>query len=164
MNLLVTDSSVLIDLERADLVSAAFTLPCSFAVPDILYANELASAGGPALLDLGLRVEPLESSEMSTGLALRRARPGLSVPAAFGLVLAEARGWAVLSVDDLVHHEAAARGIECCGLLWMFDELEKSGSCPLALLAAGLTTLNTAKRCRLSARDVAARLGRYRAE
>jgi hypothetical protein len=45
----------------------------------------------------------------------------------------------------------------------MFDELEKSG-CPLALLAAGLTTLNAAKRCRLSARDVGARLGRYRAE
>lgn len=163
MNLLVTDSSVLIDLERADLVRAAFSLPFSFAVSDILYSHELQASGGQAMLDLGLRVEPLESSEMSIGLALLRSRPGLSVQAACGVVLAEARRWAILSVDDVVQEESAARGIECCGLLWLFDEFEKAGGCPPAVLAAGLTTLNSAKRCRLPAREVTVRLERYRA-
>ena len=123
MNLLITDSAVLIDLERADLVRVVFSLPYAIAVPDTLYANELQPFGGPALLDLGLRVEALDGSETSAGLALRRARPGLSVAAAFGLVLAEARGWTILSVDELVHAEATSRGIECCGLLWLLDEL-----------------------------------------
>lgn len=163
MNLLITDSTVLIDLERADLVRVVFALPCALAVPDTLYVNELQPFGGPELLDLGLRVEALEGSETSAGLALRRARPGLSVAAAFGLALAEARGWTILSVDELVHAEAAGRGIECCGLLWLLDELEKSGCCPLASLAAGLTALAAGKRCRLPARELAARLERYRA-
>ena len=163
MNLLITDSTVLIDLERADLVRVVFSLPCAIAVPDTLYANELQPFGGPALLDLGLRVEALDGSETSAGLALRRARPGLSVAAAFGLVLAEARGWTILSVDELVHAEATSRGIECCGLLWLLDELEKSGCCPLASLSAGLTVLAAGKRCRLPARELAALLERYRA-
>ncbi|WP_454887303.1 hypothetical protein [Sphingomonas oryzagri] len=163
MNLLVTDSSVLIDLERADLVRPAFSLPFSLVVSDILYAHELQASGGQAMLDFGLRVEPLESSEMSIGLALLRSRPGLSVQAACGVVLAEARRWAILSVDDAVHEEAAAHGIECRGLLWLFDEFEKAGCCPLATLAAGLTTLNSARRCQLPEREVAARLGRYQA-
>lgn len=162
MNLLITDSTVLIDLERANLVSVVFALPCVLAVPDTLYATELHPFGGQELLDLGLRVETLEGSETSAGLALRRTRPGLSVSAAFGLAFAEARGWTILSEDGLVHAEATSRGIECCGFLWLIDELEKSGCCPLALLVAGLTVLAAGKRCRLPARELTDHIERFR--
>lgn len=56
MRLLVSDTSVLIDLERGGLLETAFRLSWEFAVPDLLYKRELRDHNGPALLHLGLRV------------------------------------------------------------------------------------------------------------
>lgn len=44
MIILVSDTSVLIDLERGHFLDACFRLPFEFAVPDLLYRRELASA------------------------------------------------------------------------------------------------------------------------
>ncbi|WP_209313642.1 hypothetical protein [Jannaschia formosa] len=53
MPILVSDTSVLIDIERAGLTTRIFALPHDFVVPDLLYDRELAphvnragSAGG----------------------------------------------------------------------------------------------------------------------
>ena len=39
----VSDTSVLLDLERGSLLTAAFRLSCEFAVPDLLFERELNS-------------------------------------------------------------------------------------------------------------------------
>lgn len=39
--ILVSDTSVLIDLERGGLLEAVFALPHEFAVPDVLYDHEM---------------------------------------------------------------------------------------------------------------------------
>lgn len=57
MPILVSDTSVLIDLERAQLIEDMFRLPFEFAVPDLLYARELAGELGELLVGLGLRIE-----------------------------------------------------------------------------------------------------------
>lgn len=54
MAILVSDTSVLIDLERAGLLEAMFVLPFEFVVPDLLYERELAGEMGERLLGLGL--------------------------------------------------------------------------------------------------------------
>ena len=41
MTVLVSDVSVLIDLEHGSLLEAAFQMPFEFAVPDVLYELEL---------------------------------------------------------------------------------------------------------------------------
>ena len=41
MNVLVSDTSVLVDLERGALLEASFRLPFRFTVPDLLYEREL---------------------------------------------------------------------------------------------------------------------------
>ncbi|MEP1930263.1 MAG: hypothetical protein ABJJ37_03190 [Roseibium sp.] len=56
MQVLVSDTSVLIDIERASLTARLFDLPYDFVVPDILYEAELLDWMGPDLIDLGLRV------------------------------------------------------------------------------------------------------------
>lgn len=43
----VSDSSVLIDLERGAFFAAAFALPLEFCVPDVLYRREIALRGRP---------------------------------------------------------------------------------------------------------------------
>jgi hypothetical protein len=44
--ILVSDTSVLIDLERGEFLDPCFKLPFVFAVPDLLYNRELADFGG----------------------------------------------------------------------------------------------------------------------
>ena len=60
MKVLVSDTSVLIDLERGALLGTSFALPFEFALPDLLYRQELAEHGGLALLKRGLRIEGLD--------------------------------------------------------------------------------------------------------
>ena len=45
MKVLVSDTSILIDLERGSLLEICFRLPFQFAVPDLLYERELKTTG-----------------------------------------------------------------------------------------------------------------------
>ena len=47
MKVLVSDTSVLIDLDRGSLVEPTFRLPFEFTVPDLLHERELKDHGGP---------------------------------------------------------------------------------------------------------------------
>ena len=73
MKVLVSDTSVIVDLERGALVDSCFRLPFEFAVPDLLYSRELEQYGGPDLVKLGLRVEELTAPELAAVQGLRCA-------------------------------------------------------------------------------------------
>lgn len=68
MRVLVSDTSVLVDLERGSLLKASFRLPFRFAVPDLLYARELKNHSGDELIRLGLTVEELDGHGVSLAL------------------------------------------------------------------------------------------------
>src|SRR5262245_34190402 len=97
MRVLVSDTSVLIDLERSDLMRAAFSLDAEFVVPDLLYERELRDNGGPDLLALGLRVESLDESEVERAQGYRSTHPRLALPDSFALTLAKHRRWLLLT-------------------------------------------------------------------
>ena len=99
MPVLVSDTSVLIDLERGSFLEPVFRLPYEFAVPDLLYERELRDHGGPALIDMGLRVEELDGTAVALALEYRRARRSLSLPDSFALALSKANSWTLLSGD-----------------------------------------------------------------
>ena len=50
----MSDSSVLIDLERGSFFAGAFALRLEFCVPDLLYRLELQPYGGDRLVSLGV--------------------------------------------------------------------------------------------------------------
>lgn len=83
MKILVSDTSVLIDLERGEFLEPVFSLSFEFAVPDLLYKQELKGYGGEDLIALGLRVEELSESGTARALAYRSQRPALSLPDSF---------------------------------------------------------------------------------
>ena len=63
MQILVSDSSVLIEFSKRDLLDRMFELRFQFAVPDLLFNEELIDLGRydrQDLVKLGLRVEALE--------------------------------------------------------------------------------------------------------
>ena len=85
MHVLVSDTSVLVDLERGSLLEASFRLPFRFVVPDLLYERELKNYGGEELRRLGLVVEELDGDGVSRAIAYRRRAPALSLPDCFAL-------------------------------------------------------------------------------
>ena len=93
MRVLVSDTSVLIDLERGGLLERAFSLPWEFAVPDLLYKRELRDHNGPALQRLGLRIEALDEAGVRLALGYQVRVPALSLPDTFAITLAKLNGW-----------------------------------------------------------------------
>ena len=76
MKFVVSDTSILIDLERAGFLETVFALPFSFAVPDVLYRQEIEASWGPQLLALNLRVEEVSETGVFAGASLSRRETG----------------------------------------------------------------------------------------
>jgi hypothetical protein len=160
MRVLVSDTSILIDLERADLLQAAFSLDAEFVVPDLLYERELRDSGGADLLALGLRVEPLDESEVERAQAYRRDHPRLALPDTFALTLAKSRSWLLLTGDGALRALADAEQVECHGVLWLIDLMDIERAAEPAILSSGLERLARHPRCRLPRAEIDVRLAR----
>lgn len=161
MKILVSDTSVLIDLERGGFLNSCFRLPLQFAVPDLLYVRELAEFGGPELVKRGLLVEELTAEELSIAQEVRGAHPKLSLPDAFAYSLASVRGWTLLTGDGELRTLAQANQIPFFGVLWLLDQFLDTKVVEGAALARGLQTIADHPRCRLPRVEVLARLERY---
>ena len=162
MTVLVSDTSVIIDLERGELLESVFQLAVDFAVPDLLFHRELAGPLGDRLLALGLRVEELSPGEVQGATVLRRADATLSLPDTFAFALAQGRQWTLLTGDAGLRRTAEAHALDVHGTLWVLDQLEAQGACSLEVLAAGLAKASGHPRCRLPKAEVTVRLNRYR--
>jgi hypothetical protein len=141
MRVLVSDTSVLVDLERGNLLQAAFLLPLEFAVPDVLYHRELKDFGGQQLTDLGLRIEELPPEGVELAKNFRDRKPGLSVPDAFAAALAKTQGWALLAGDGLLRELAAEEAVECRGVLWLMDLMLEEAVVEAQVLLDGLSRI-----------------------
>lgn len=161
MIILVSDTSVLIDLERGGLLEPAFACGLTMVVPDLLYERELETDNGPLLRKLGLGVVELNPDEVAFAQKLRSERPGLSLPDCFALSCARREDHALVSGDMLLRAEAAARQCAVFGLLWILDQIEAAAKIGPAALHDGLSRIWNHPRCRLPRHEVAVRLQRW---
>lgn len=161
MRVLVSDTSVLIDLERGSLLEASFRLPFRFSVPDLLFERELKNFGGDALLRLGLVVEELDGDGVAQAVAYRQRIPVLTVPDSFALALARTREWILLTGDGPLRQLAADEAVECHGVLWLLDQLQAAGAASFRELHNGLTAISNHPRCRLPRPEIRRRLANY---
>jgi len=106
MIILVSDTSVLIDLERGGLLESAFSCGLTMVVPDLLYERELEDDNGPLLQHLGLSVVALAPEEVAFAQQLRTQRVGLSLPDCFALSCARRPNHALITGDKLLRTEA----------------------------------------------------------
>jgi predicted nucleic acid-binding protein len=159
--ILVSDTSVLIDLERGGLLEAVFALPHEFAVPDVLYDREMRDEWGERLLGLGLQIVEVSAEGVGNALRYRQQRSSLSVADSFALALAKERALLLLTGDGQLRQLAEGENVECHGLLWLLDMLEEAGAPGAQLLHDGLTALAAHPRCRLPRREITIRLERY---
>lgn len=164
MKVLVSDTSVLIDLERGGLLEIAFTLPFEFAVPDLLYTQELQQHRGERLLGLGLRIESLSPDEVSRAVDYLRSKPVLSLPDTFALALTMSHEWTLLTGDRALRELAESEQVDCHGVLWVLDQIHEAQIMPAQLLRESLQTIADHPRCRLPRHEIRLRLSQYDAE
>ncbi|WP_084512418.1 hypothetical protein [Geothrix fermentans] len=158
MTILVSDTSVLIDLERGSLLESVFSLSATFAVPDVLFERELKAYGGENLLALGLKVLELDGEGVLLAQSYRARSKQISLPDSFTLALARRDGHTLLTGDGALRSLAEAEGLECHGFLWVIDQLIGAGTVPRVLLAARIELIVSHPRCRLPRREVKLRL------
>lgn len=138
-----------------------FLLPHEFAVPDLLFKRELKGDLGERLLAYGLRVEALDPHEVAQAAAVKRARAALSTEDTFAYALAQARGWTLLTGDGGLRSLALEEQVQMHGVLWIFDQLFAGSHVENARLHTGMTALQSHRRCRLPANEMAQRLVQY---
>ena len=161
MKILVSDTSVLIDLDRGTLVEATFRLPFEFTVPDLLYERELKKHGGPDFVRMGLRVAELDGDGVALALGYLRKRKSLSLPDSFALALAKANAWTLLSGDRELRELAEEKEVRCHGVLWLLDQMFEHRVIDQNDLRAGLDKIAAHPRCRLPKQEIRRRLLAY---
>ncbi len=162
--LLVSDTSVLIDLQRGGILYAVFRLPMTFAVPDVLYERELRAWPGGDLRDQGLVVLALDGDGVELAQTYRARERRLSLPDALALALAKTGGNILLAGDACLRDQAVIEGVDCHGVLWVLDELLEHGVAAGEELGRALRQIAEHPRCRLPRAEVQKRLSKYALE
>jgi predicted nucleic acid-binding protein len=123
MVILVSDTSVLVDLERGGLLEAAFASGLSMAVPDLLYERELAEHNGRYLQSLGLAVVSMTPAEVALAQSLHTNRRALSLADCFALSCATRQGHTLVTADKTLRAEAESRQLTVMDQLGLFDRI-----------------------------------------
>lgn len=160
--LLVSDTSVLVDLERGGILEKFFKMPFDIGVPDLLYEVELKDWKGVDLLAMGLKVMHLDADGVSLAQKYQLGNPKLSSPDTFALALAKTDNHTLLAGDANLRALAESEEVEVHGVLWVFDLLEEQGHATTDELGKALTSISQHPRCRLPKNEIQQRLERYR--
>lgn len=132
--ILVSDSSCLIDLQKTKLLGSLFRLPFKFVIPEELFEYELLSFSAEQkqfLKAQGLETRDLDSNQMELVAGHRRAnKEALTVRDCYALVLAETTENSILLTGDRrLRLRSESLSIETHGVLWVFDELVRLKRC-----------------------------------
>ena len=163
MKVLVSDSSVLIELAKRELLDRMFELRFQFAVPDLLFDEELIDLGAYSrqdLLSFGLLVEALDTEGVAMAISYQSRRTALSLVDSFALALAKQQGWELLTEDRVMRSVAQSEGIPHHHVLWVIDKMNSAGILSAAQLITTLEAMRDDPRCPVPKRELTLRLNR----
>lgn len=122
MQLLISDSNILIDMMVIGHIETMFQLPYTFAVPDILYYEELATQHGE-LPDYGLEILGLSSEAIGYAMSLSGRYKGPGMNDLFALALARERACPLLTGDNDLRRAADQEGVVFYGTIWIIEHM-----------------------------------------
>ena len=163
MKVLVSDSSILIEFSKRGLLDKMFQLEFQFAVPDLLFHEELIDLGTYSrqdLLGFGLKVESLDGEGVEKAMAYQSERPALSLVDSFALALAAHRGWRLLTEDRTMRSVAESEGIAHLDALWLIDRILDAGILSASQVVAVLEAMRDDPRCPVPKPELAVRIRR----
>ena len=163
MKVLVSDSSILIEFSKRVLLNSVFQLEFQFAVPDLLFHEELIDLGVYSRQDLlrfGLKVESLDGEGVEKAMAYQSERPALSLVDSFALALAAHQGWRLLTEDRTMRSVAESKGIAHLDALWLIDRILDAGILSASQVVAVLEAMRDDPRCPVPKPELAVRIRR----
>ncbi len=160
--LLISDANIIIDMEVAELTEAMFNLPHEFAVPNVLYQEELHPECEP-LIELGLQIYILPGDVMASVEPLRAAHRRLSANDLLAMVLARHLDCPLLTGDRHLREAAAALNLQVYGSLWLMAEMFRAGILTIQQVEEAYALMRAADR-RLPWDDVELQLQEMRGD
>ena len=163
MKVLVSDSSILIEFSKRELLDKMFELKLQFAVPDLLFHEELIDLGAYSrqeLISFGLKVESLDAEGVGKAIAYQSERPALSLVDSFALSLAAHQGWRLLTEDTTMRSVADSKGIAHLDALWVVDRMLDAGILSASRVVAVLEAMRDDPRCPVPKPELAVRIRR----
>ncbi len=127
MLLLISDANIVIDLEAGEILHSLFELPYQFAMPDVLYEEEIKE-GCPYLLDMGLKTLVVNGEYVDYAVALGETHgdePGFIDRLA--LALAKQESCPLVTGDGNLRVLAAQEDTDIRGTLWILSEMIEFG-------------------------------------
>lgn len=122
--LLISDANIIIDMDTGGLLHLMFRLDATFAVPDILFEEELR-ADHPQLPRLGLKM--LELREHTVAYAGRLIEKYRTLGASINDLLALALAWQekcpLLTGDQRLRTAGRTEGVDVHGTLWLIEQM-----------------------------------------
>lgn len=137
MLLLISDANILMDVEEGDLVAPMFSLGYQFAVPDVLYVEELEEQHAH-LLDMGLQTMTLSAQCVSRAEVLSQTYPRPGRNDLFALALADEMQCPLLTGDAALRQAAETEQVEVKGTVWLIAEMVREQRITVAVARAAL--------------------------
>lgn len=145
LKIVVSDSSVVMDLAKARLIEATLALPYEFMIPDVMLAQELLDLGSYTstdLLRLGFKLGELDGHGVGDALCqYQEHHRDLSLNDCFALTLAQRLACILMTGDGRLRAIAETAGLKVHGLLWAAEQIRDLASCPVGQLLNGLEVL-----------------------
>jgi hypothetical protein len=165
MRVIVNDSSALIDLKKGGLLEVVTSLPAELLVSDAMLEDELLSftKAEVALMRKKMRVVTLVGAEVRALGRLQAESPALSFHDCAALIIARReRGCILLTGDRRLRAKAELEEIECHGVLWIVEELEKSKTANRRKLLTALEAWREDVNVRLPRSEIAQAIARLK--
>ena len=134
MQIVVSDTSCLIDLRKGGLLTGLLALPYRFAIPLPLFEDELLDMSAREkmlLVESGLEVRELSSEQVERSGAIQRQNKALTINDCFAFVAAaEVPDAILLTADGPLRQFASKQFVRVHGVLWAIDEIHASSLLP----------------------------------
>lgn len=134
MQVIISDTSCLIDLKKVSLIEAFLLLPYEITIPDILFSEEIIKFTNEEklLLKNGLQVRSISGKAVQRAIEVKQTNSKLTINDCFAFVLAESiSGSILLTGDKRLRNLAEKSGIEFRGVLWIIEKIyEANLVCP----------------------------------
>ena len=158
-----SDTNIWIDFFEINHLDHPFLLGHEFYLSTDAYEDELIRSDElrKALLAFGLRLADITEEEFTMAESYRNTYRRLSLYDAFALAIAKARSWTLLTGDQPLRTAAEREGIECHGVIWVYDELLLNNRISSDEFRGAMQLLLTAVRegrCRLPVNELIRRI------
>ena len=122
MLLLISDANVLIDIEKGGLLASLFHLNMQFAVPDILFKEELGQRHAH-LIEYGLQVRSVSSRSIAKTVQFAGKYSKVSRNNLFALALALQDNCSLLTGDKFLSTAAEKEGVTVRKTMWLMNAM-----------------------------------------